>query len=70
MGYYAHMSMISSFGELNFFLKKVINPIKSVFTIGSEHCAAFKYFGLNIGQSNSEIKIDQLNNIKSYCNMK
>ena len=30
------------------FLTKLINPIKRVFTNGSEHCAAFKYFGLNI----------------------
>ena len=60
---YAHILMISSLGELNFFLNKAINPIKRVFTIGPEHCAAFKYLGLNISQSNSTIIIDQVNYI-------
>ena len=47
-------------------IKIFINLIKRVFTIGSEqHCAAFKYLGLNISQSNSEIIIDQINYIKS-----
>ena len=52
-------------GNLTFFLSKVINPIKRVFTMGSEHCVAFKYLGLNINQSNSEIIRDQVNNKKS-----
>ena len=65
MDYYADMLMISSLGELNFFFNKVINPIKRVFTIGSEHCAAFMYLSPNISQSNSEITIDQINYIKS-----
>ena len=56
--------MISSLGELNF-LNKIINPIKRVFTNGSEHCAAFKYLGLNISQPISEIIIDQINYVKS-----
>ena len=52
------------FGGTELFLNKVINPIKLIFTIGSEHCAAFKYLGLSIGQSNSGIIIDQVNYIK------
>ena len=48
MDCYAHMLMISSLEELDFFLNKAINPIKRVITIGPEHCAAFKYLGLNI----------------------
>ena len=47
------------------FKNKFINPIKRVFTNGSEHCAAFKYFGLNISQPISEIIIDQVNYVKS-----
>ena len=31
------------FGRTELFLNEVINPIKRVFTIGSEHCAAFNY---------------------------
>ena len=62
---YAYMSITSSLGKLNFFLSKVIDPIKRVFTIGSEHCAAFKYLGLNISQPNSEIIRDQVNHKKS-----
>ena len=54
-----------SFGGTEPFLNKFINPIKRVFTIGSEHCAAFKYLGLNISQSNLEIITDQVNYIKS-----
>ena len=57
--------MISSLEELNFFLNKVINTIKRVFTIGSEHRAGFKYLVLNISRSNSEIIIDQVNYMKS-----
>ena len=53
------------FGGTELFLNEVINPIKRVFTIGSEHCAAIKYLDLNISQSNSEIIIDQVNCIKS-----
>ena len=54
------------FGGTKIFLSKVINLIKRVFTIGSEqHWAAFKYLGLNISQSNSEIIIYQINYIKS-----
>ena len=53
------------FGRTELILNKVINPIKYVFTIGSEHCAAFKYLGLNISQPNSEIMINQVNYIKS-----
>ena len=33
--------------------------------MGSEHCAAFKYLGLHISQSNLEIIIDQVKYIKS-----
>ena len=53
MDYYARMLMISSLGKQNFFFN------------GSEHCAVFKFLCLNISQSNSEIKIDQINYIKS-----
>ena len=54
------------FGGTKIFLSKVINLIKRVSTIGSEqHWAAFKYLGLNISQSNSEIIIYQINYIKS-----
>ena len=53
------------FGGTKLFLNKVINPIKRVLTIGSEHCAALKYLGLIISQSNSEIIIDQVNYITS-----
>ena len=59
------MLITSSLGKLNFFLNKVINPIKCVFTIRSEHCATFKYLGLNISQSNSETIRDQVNHKKS-----
>ena len=58
------MLIIFSLRELNFFLNKVSNPIKPAFTIGSEHCAAFKYLGLYISQSNSEIIIDQVSYMK------
>ena len=50
--YQSQVSYYPFLGELNF-VQIVINPIKCVFTIGSEHCAAFKYLGLNISQSNS-----------------
>ena len=53
------------FGGTKLFLNKVVDPIKRVLTIGSEHCAAFKYLGLIISQSNSEIIIDQVNYIIS-----
>ena len=53
------------FGETELVLNKVINPITCVFTIGSGHCAALKYLGLNIIQSHSKIIIDQVNYIKS-----
>ena len=53
------------FKRTELFLTKLINPIKRVFTNGSEHCAAFKYFGLNISQPISEIIIDQVNYVKS-----
>ena len=43
----------------------VFTTIKRVFTIGLEHCAAFKYLGLTINQYNSEIIIDQVIYIKS-----
>ena len=52
-------------GGAELFLNKVINPIKHIFTIGSEHCAAFKYLHLNISQSNLEIIVDQIKYIKS-----
>ena len=52
------------------FLNKVINPITSVFTIGSEHCAAFKYLSLNISQPNLGIIIDQVNYITISNNRK
>ena len=52
-------------GGTEFFLNKVINTIKRVFTIGSEHRAGFKYLVLNISRSNSEIIIDQVNYMKS-----
>ena len=57
------------FGGAELFLNKVFNPIKCVFTIGSEHCTAFNYLGLNISQSNLEIMIDQVNYIKSVDNI-
>ena len=57
------------FGGTELFLKKVFNTIKRVFTIGSEHCTAFNYLGLNISQSNLEIMIDQVNYIKSVDNI-
>ena len=53
------------FGETELFLNKVINPIKHVFTIESEHFAAFMYLGLNTSQCHSEIAMDQVNYIKS-----
>ena len=52
------------FGGTQLFLNKIINSIKRVFKIGSEHCTEFKYLGLNINQSNSEITIDQVNYMK------
>ena len=57
------------FGGTELFLNKVFNPIKHVFTIGSEHCTAFNYLGLNISQSNLEIMIDEVNYIKSVDNI-
>ena len=51
------------FGGTELFLINIINPIKPVFTIGSEQCATFKYLGLNISQSNLEIIIDQVDYI-------
>ena len=52
-------------GGTELFLIKVLNPIKHVFTTGSEQCAAFKYLCLYNSQSNLEIIIDQVNYIKS-----
>ena len=47
------------FGGNEHFINKVINPLKSIFTIGSEFCTAFKYLGLNITQLEKEIALNQ-----------
>ena len=40
-------------------------PLKSIFTIGSEFCTAFRYLGLNKSQSNKEVILDKNDYINS-----
>ena len=59
------------FGGTQIFLENIIAPLKKIFTIGEEHCKAFKHLGLNINQCNTEIILDQNEYIDSldYINI-
>ena len=54
-------------GGNEIFINNVIEPLKSIFTKGSELCTTFKYLSLNISQSDKEFILyqnDYINSIK------
>ena len=48
------------YGGSEEFNKNVIQPLHSIFTVGSEYCDSFKFLGLNLKQSNDCIMLNQI----------
>ena len=47
-------------GGTDLFEKEIMNPLRSIYEIRTEHVNSFKYLGLNIKQNKSAIMIDQV----------
>ena len=52
-------------GGTDLFEKEIMNPLRSIYEIRTEHVNSFKYLGLNIKQNRSAIMIDQVAYIRN-----